>query len=579
MNRAIDRRDVTSTLDQIASFIDFRGDGRHKVQAFTNAARIIDNLAEPLDQALADGSLAATKGIGPATLRVIRELVDTGHSSLLEDLREQIPPGLVEMMAIGGLGTAKIKQIHQALGVETISDLEVVAQDGRLAALPGFGPRTAENVLRGIAYLRRSSDFRLLHHAIDEAETLRNSLARVSGVVSAHIVGDTRRMNETVATLSVVVAADLAPAELFERFAEIPGVHEYSGQDERLAVLKFSGGSSAQIIVTTPVNLGTVLVEATGSSAHLAELARHAAERDYSLKGAALWRGSSFVATPSEESFYHELGLSWIPPELREGMGEIAAAAQDWLPRLVSPSDVLGVLHCHTSSSDGTSGLEDLARQAAGMGMKYLGITDHSESAAYAGGLAPEHLAAQASEIDDLNSRFSDIRLLKGVEADILPDGSIDYDDETLSDLDFVIASVHSRFHMSRHEMTARILKAMDNPFVNIIGHPTGRILQGRRGYDLDLDELAAKAAAVGIALEINADPHRMDLDWRQVRRARKAGSLISIGADAHNVAGLGNARLGLAMARKGWLEAGDVVNTMGPEEFLAWCHARRPSR
>jgi len=577
VTRSIDKRDVASTLHQIASFMEFRGDGHYRTQAFNNAARAIASLNEPIEQALADGSLERTRGIGSGTLKVIRELMDTGHSSLLEDLREQVPPGLVEMMSIGGLGVAKIKRIHDELGVDNISDLEAAARDGRLAALPRFGSRTADNILRGIGYLRKSSSLRLLHHALEEAETLRESLCRVPGVVAAHIAGEARRRLEAVRTITVVVSAKIPSAELFERLAEVPGVQEFSGQDERMVVLKFSGGATAEIIVTPPANLGAVLVEATGSAAHLQDLADRASKMGYRLKGAALWRGSTFVATPDEDTFYRELGLPWIPPELREGVGEVAAAEADGLPNLIVERDLLGILHCHTSSSDGTSGIAELAQAAQHLGKKYLGITDHSESAAYAGGLRPDHLTAQAREIDRLNQRLSDMKVLKGIEADILPDGSIDYSDQVLAGLDFVIASVHSRFHMSRDQMTHRILAAMKNPYVNIIGHPTGRILQGRRGYEVDLEAIAAEAASQGIALEINADPHRMDLDWRMVRTASAAGAAISIGADAHNVAGLANAGLGLAMARKGWLEAGQVVNTMDVADFLGWAQARRP--
>jgi DNA polymerase (family 10) len=326
-----------------------------------------------------------------------------------------------------------------------------------------------------------------------------------------------------------VLVAESSPAELFRRLSQLPGVHEYAGQDERRLTLRFAGGASAQIVATTPVNAGAVLVQATGSAGHLRELAAYAGARGFGLNGAALWRGSQFVPTADENAFYHALGLSFIPPELREGTGELAAAERQQLPRLVEAKDIRGFLHCHTSYSDGSNTVEELALACRAAGYDYLGVTDHSQAAAYAGGLRPEDLARQGDEIDEVNSRLTGFKVLKGVEADILQDGRIDYDEQVLERLDFVIASVHSRFNMGQREMTARMLAAMDNPHLTIIGHPTGRLLLSRDPYPIDLDAVIEKAAATGVALEINADPHRLDLDWRVVRQARDKGVAISI--------------------------------------------------
>jgi DNA polymerase (family 10) len=379
-----------------------------------------------------------------------------------------------------------------------------------------------------------------------------------------------------VRDLVLVIVADVPPGELFRRLSQLPGVHEFAGQDDRRLTLRFAGGASAQIVVTTPVNTGAVLAQATGSEAHLRELAAHAASRDLSLTGAALWRGSAFVPTPDEASFYAALGLDFIPPELREGQGEIEAAAARALPTLLERGDLRGVLHCHTRYSDGSNTVEELALASRAAGYEYVGITDHSQAAAYAGGLRSDDLARQADEIDAVNARLEGIRVLKGVEADILQDGRIDFDEAVLARLDFVIASVHSRFNMGEREMTARMLAAMDNPHLTIIGHPTGRLLLSRDPYGLDLDAVIEKAVATGVALEINADPHRLDLDWRVVRRARAAGAAISIGADAHNAAGIAHVEYGVGIARKGWLGPGDVLNALPVEGFLAHAGRRR---
>jgi DNA polymerase (family X) len=415
-----------------------------------------------------------------------------------------------------------------------------------------------------------------LHHAADEAEGLRAALARMPGVLQAFVAGDVRRRLEIVRDLVLVIVADVSPGELFKRLNQLPGVHEYAGQDDRRLTLRFAGGASAQIIVTTPVNTGAVLAQATGSEAHLRQLAAHAATRDLTLTGAALWRGSAFVPTPDERAFYQALGLDLVPPELREGYGEIDAAAGHRLPRLIERSDLHGFLHCHTRYSDGSNTVEELALAAREAGYAWIGITDHSQAAAYAGGLKPGDLARQSDEIDTVNATIDGIRVLKGIEADILQDGRIDYDDATLERLDFVIGSIHSRFNLGEAEMTARMLAAMDNPHLTIIGHPTGRLLLQRDPYAIDLDAVIDKAAATGVALEINADPHRLDLDWRMLRGARDAGAMISIGADAHNLAGIANVEYGAGIARKGGLGPDDILNTRPVDEFVAFARRRR---
>jgi DNA polymerase (family 10) len=572
----MDKKAVAQVLEQIAAFLELKSENPFRIRAFRTAARAIVGFPGDLRQSLDDGSLASAKGVGPATLQIVTELVGTGRASMLEELREQIPPGLVEMLEISGLGVAKIRQIHEVLGIDSLPELEAAAHDGRLAKLPRFGPRTSENILKAIAFLRKATAFRLSHHAAEEAEGLRSALERLPGVTSAIVAGDLRRRTEVVRDLIIVLVAEASPADLFKRLNQLPGIQEYAGQDERRLTLRFAGGSSAQIIATTPVNTGAVLVQATGSEGHLRELSAHALAKGFALSGAALWRGSEFVPTPDEQRFYEALGLGFIPPELREGTGEVAAAERRELPRLLDRAEVRGFLHCHTSYSDGSNTVEELARACQAAGFEYLGVTDHSQAAAYAGGLSPDDLARQAAEIDEVNGRLRGFRVLKGIEADILQDGRVDYDVSVLERLDFVIASVHSRFNMGEKEMTARMLAAMDNPYLTIIGHPTGRLLLSRDPYPIDLDAVMDKAAATGVALEINADPHRLDLDWRVLRRARDRGVAISIGADAHSIAGIGYVDYGVAMARKGWLGPGDILNARPVEQFVANARRRR---
>jgi DNA polymerase (family 10) len=572
----MDKKAVGQVLEQIAAFLELKNENTFRVRAFRTAARAVAGFPGDLREGMESGALASTKGVGPATLQIVSEIVSTGRASILEELREQIPPGLVEMLAISGLGVAKIRQIHEVLDIDSLPELEAAAIDGRLARLPRFGQKTSENILRGIAFLRQASGFRLSHHAADEAEGLRAALERLPGVTTVVVAGDVRRRVELVKDLVLVLVADTSPADVFRRLSQLPGVHEFAGQDERRVTLRFAGGSSAQIVVTPGVNAGAVLVQATGSETHLRQLAEHAAAKGFAFNGAALWHGSEFVPTRDEATLYERLGLTLIPPELREGNGEIDAAARGTLPRLLERADMRGFLHCHTTYSDGSNTVSELADACRAAGYEYVGITDHSQAAAYAGGLKADDLTRQADEIDEANGRLEGIRVLKGVEADILQDGRIDFDDAILARLDFVIASIHSRFNMNEREMTARMLAAMDNPHLTIIGHPTGRLLLSRDPYGLDLDAVIEKAAATGVALEVNADPHRLDLDWQSVARARKRGAAISIGADAHSVAGISNVDYGVAMARKGWLSREDVVNAQPLDSFLARVARRR---
>lgn len=568
----MDRTGVSRSLEQIAAYLDFKGENPFRVRAFTAAARSILGVPGDLETGIADGSLARTKGIGPAILQIVTELVTTGRAGILEQLRDEIPAGLVDMLGIPGLGVAKIRQIQETLGIETLPDLEDAARDGRLAALPRFGARTAEKVLKGIAFLRQASQWRLSHHARHEAEAFREAFARLPHILSAHTAGEVRRRCEVVRELVTVLVADVPPEDVFRQLSTLSGVNEIAGDDERRVTLRFAGGSSVQVVVTPPQNFGAVLVQATGSEAHLAALAAHAARKGFNLAGAALWEGSRFVATPTEVALYSALDLEWIPPELRELGDEVVRA----VPPLVERADLRGFLHCHTSASDGSNSVEQIAKACQAAGYQYAGITDHSRAAAYAGGLSVDGVRRQWDEIDAVNGTLSGFRVLKGIESDILVDGALDYPDDVLAGFDFIIGSIHSRFNLSRDDMTERVCRAMDSPYLTIIGHPTGRLLLSRDAYSIDLDRVLAQAAATGVAMEINADPHRLDLDWRVLATARERGVMISIGADAHNIAGLDNVEYGVGIARKGGLGPSAVLNCRDVTGFVAFARARR---
>lgn len=572
----MDRHAAAHVLEQIAAHLELKGDNEFRIRAFRNAAHAVEGFSGDFEAAVRSGAIADAEGLGPATLEVVRELVETSRSSYLEQLKRDIPPGLVEMLRISGLGVAKVRAIHEQLGITTVAELEEAARDGRLAALPRFGQKTAARILRGVAYLRRTGEFHLLHHALRQAEQLRQSIAGLPGVNAVEVAGSVRRRCELVRDIDIAVSGTTAPQDVAERLSRFSGVRDVVGHGDAAFTLHFDDGITTDVYVAEPAMFGHLLARATGNAAHLEQLVGVAAARGFELDRHGLRRDGEPVPCPDEAGLYRALGLAWVPPELREGRGEVAQAASNRLPRLVERADLRGFVHCHTRYSDGANTVAELAAACAEAGYQYVGITDHSEASSYAGGLSEEVIARQHAEIDEFNRRSSGIRVLKGIEADILADGTLDYTPEFLRRFDFVIGSVHTRLDMDEKEMTARVVRAMDHPHLAILGHPTGRLLLDREPYPIDMHAVIARAAERGVAIEINADPHRLDLDWRLCGEARAAGVPIPIGADAHSIAGLANVDLGVAMARKAGLTSEDVLNARDSDGFLAHAEARR---
>src|SRR3989442_1209068 len=536
---SMDKQAIRQVLEQIAALLELKGENPFRVRAFQNAGRAIAGFPGDVAAAAASGELAAVPGIGRATLEIVRELAATGRSSALEDLREQVPPGLVDMLRVPGLGVAKVRQIHDRLRVTSLPELEAAAADGRLAELPRFGAKTAENVRKGIAFLRRSTGLRLFHQAADELEGVRQAIASLEGVRRVELAGGVRRRCELIRELTLVAVHgnDGSRDALVQRLGRAPGVTELEARGGTIT-LRFAAGSVVEVHLAAPQDFGLAWVRATGSAEHVAQLEARAA-----TCGVPLDAASGFS---DEASLYRALSLAWIPPELREGAGEFDAAAAGKLPALLEPTDLQGLVHCHTNYSDGTVTVAEWAAACRAAGYRWGGITDHSPSAAYAGGLAPDDIARQHAEIDAANAGGGGgdgFRVLKGAEADILADGTLDYGPVTLDRFDFVIGSIHSRPGMTETEKTGRVLPPIDDPHLTILGHPTGRLLLQRDPYPLDLERVLAKAAQRGIAIEANADSHRLDLDWRMLRHARQLGVTAAIGAGARPPAGLAHAR------------------------------------
>jgi DNA polymerase (family X) len=576
----MDPRSVGHALAQIADFLELKGENRFKSAAYRNAARaVLAVQTDDLAPALASGELAELKGIGPATLSTIRELVESGASRYLEQLRSEIPEGLLEMLRVPGLGTAKIQKIHEALGVSSLVELEAAARDGRLAKLPRFGPGTAAKILKGIDYLRENAAYMLYPRALAESELVLAAVRAHPGVETAMLAGSLRRRNEIVRDIDVVASCSESPEQVAAELARAPGVREAEMKGSGAVTIQFVDGTVLDLHCVRPEHFAMALWRATGSGAHEREMVERAGLRELSIAGDELRDASDArMPIPDERALYDALGLAYIEPELREARGEIAAANARKLPALIEESDIRGVLHCHSDYSDGKATIAEMAEAARALGWSYLGITDHSQSAFYAGGLKPEAVLAQHEEIDRLNSSNPGVLVLKGVEADILADGQIDYDPELLDRFDYVIASVHSRFSMDRETMTRRVLRALDDPHVTILGHPTGRLLLSRDAYAIDIGAVLAKAGEKGVAVEINADPHRLDLDWRHLQLAKSLGCSFEIGPDAHSTRGLANMSFGVGVARKGWLEASDVINTLSVDRIRQRLRIRRES-
>ena len=446
----MDKKDVSHLLEQIASFLELKGENPFRIRAYHTAARAVSQFQGDIAQGVATGALAEVAGIGPATLDIISEALHTGRTKVLDELRTEVPPGLVEMMKVSGLGVAKIRQIHDTLGITSPAELEQAAADGRLAKLPRFGPKTAEKILKGLQFLKEVNEYKLYHHARDEADNLARALSELPGVTHVEVAGSVRRRRELIRDLDFVVVVDGPGNRLADRLGNLVGVTEFAGLAPGVFTLRFTSDTVADVYTSSPGRVGFELVRATGSHEHVSALASRARGLGYTWTDGGLARDEAVLPCPTEHALYELLEMAFIPPELREGGDEIDAAIEGRLPALVEHKDVRGFVHCHSNYSDGTSTVLDWAKAASQAGYEYLGITDHSAAAMYAGGLFADAVSRQHEEIDEVNASVGDVTILKGVEADILEDGELDYDPDTRATFDIIIASVHNRVDQNK---------------------------------------------------------------------------------------------------------------------------------
>lgn len=553
---------IARKFHELADLLEIQGANPFRVRAYRNAASIVEGSSRPLEDRVAEGEdLSAIKGIGEDLAGQIKELVETGDLSQLQTMQKDVPEQLSELMRLDQLGPKRTRAIHDALGVSSLKELKEAAEAGKLRELSGFGAKTEKKILEEVDKLSDREHRTRLGEAEQVAAPLVAYLDELDEVSQIEVAGSYRRRKETVGDLDILVAsANSAP--VMERFTRHPEVAEVVSQGKTRATVYLKSGLQVDLRVVKAASFGAALHYFTGSKAHNVAIRKMALENKLKINEYGVYRGRKRVAGKTETEVFEQVGLPWIPPELRENKGEIEAAREDRLPDLVEEKDIRGDLYMHTSATDGRNSLREMAEEAKRLGYDYIAITDHSKRLTMANGLDAKRLRQQMAAIDKLNDELDGIRVLKGIEVDILEDGKLDLPDEVLDELDIMVGSIHSKFELSKKKQTERVLRAMDNPRFNILGHPTGRLINEREAYQIDLEAVIEAAAERGCCLELNAQPSRLDLAGRYAGMLREAGVLGAVSTDAHATDHLGFMHLGMAQARRGWMEKKHLINT-----------------
>jgi len=564
--------EIARAFDLIGDLLELKGDNPFRIRAYRRAARNLEALTEDLETLAAQGRLDEIPGIGPDLAGKIGEYLETGRMEALESLRREMPAGLADLMGVPGVGPKTAKLLHDRLKVTDLGQLETLARAGKLRGLPGIQAKTEQNLLKGIALVRRGQARMPLGRALPLAEEIAHALARVRGVKRVEPAGSVRRRKETVGDLDILVTST-DPARVMDAFARLPQVADVLERGPTKASVRHREGIQVDLRVVEPATFGAALQYFTGSKEHNIRIREMAVKKRLKISEYGVFRepGGKRIAGATEEEVYAAVGLPWIPPELREDSGEIEAAQSRRLPTLVELDDIRGDLHCHTNATDGHHTVEALVAAARKRGYAYVLVSDHSRSTRIAGGLTADEALAHVERIRAIGRKQRGITVLAGSECDILPDGSLDYPDDVLARMDLVVAAVHSRFKQPRAEMTRRICRALENPYVNILAHPTGRLMGQREPYDVDLEAVFAAARRHGKALEINCYPERLDLNDVHARRARELGVLLAINTDTHALDQLDTMRLGVATARRAWVGPAEVINTWSVDKLRAW--------
>lgn len=555
-------REIADRFDRVAVLLELEGANPFRVRAYQNAAQTIANLPRSLSELAGqkDG-LTGLPGIGADLAEKIRELASTGQLKFLSDLEAKIPPVQLEMLKLPGLGPKRVRQLAASLRPASLDALKAAAQAGKVRALAGFGPKLEEQIISAIAHREANPERMLWAEAEPAVEALLVYLRATPGVEAAVAAGSFRRRKETVGDVDILLTSRAAGKPL-DFFGPYPDIAQIQAEGPTRATVILRSGLQVDVRAVPADSYGAALHYFTGSQAHNVAVRKLAQKNGYKLNEYGLFKGSRRVAGKTEEEIFRRLGLAYIEPELREAGDELARAAQGPLPSLVSLPDLRGDLHCHTDESDGAAGLLDMAEAARSLGYAYLGITDHSQHVTVAHGLDAKRLLKQLDAIDAANARLKNFTLLKGLEVDILEDGRLDLPDDVLAHLDYTVGSIHYKFNLAAVKQTERILRAMDNPYFTILGHPTGRLLNARPPYPLELERVIAGARERGCFLELNSHPQRLDATDVACHTAKEAGVRVAISSDAHSPVGLRSLRFGVNQARRGWLEPQDVLNT-----------------
>lgn len=562
--------DIAAAFEEIADILDVEGANPFRIRAYRNAARVVNGLAEEAAVMVARGDdLAELPGIGKDLAEKIGDLARTGSTPLLDKLRRETPPPLLELLRLPGLDPKRVKTLHDELDIANLPQLHRAIKDGRLRTLPGFGEKLEKQILLGLAQQAAAPTRTKLAIAAQYAEPLAAYLRSLPGVQHVVIAGSYRRSRETVGDLDLVAAAPL-PEPIVKSFTAYPEVARVLASGPTRGTVVLRSGIQVDIRVVPPESLGAALVYFTGSKTHNIAIRRIAQAHGLKINEYGVFRGGRRLSGETEESVYRSIGLPLVPPELREDNGEIEAAGAGRLPHLVELADIRGDLHIHTTATDGHNSIADMTQAAKALGFRYIAVTEHSRHLTVAHGLDAARLKQQIGQIERLNSTSPDIRILKGIEVDILEDGRLDLPDSILAKLDLVIGAVHSSFHLSRARQTDRILRGLDNPYITMLAHPSGRLIGQREPYDIDMLKILGKLKAQGRFIELNAHPDRLDLTDTQCRAAKDAGVLVCINTDAHSTNDFRNMRFGVGQARRGWLEKDDVLNTRLLPDLLA---------
>jgi len=577
VRQVLDNKGVSAVLQEVALLLELKGENPFKVKAYSNAARTIEILEETLEGRVREGRLKEMKGIGEALSQHIAELVTTGRLQLYEDLKNSVPPGHLEMLRIPGLGPKKIKALYDKLDVKTVGELEYACLENRLLDLQGFGQKSQEKILQGIQQVKKYQGRYLYGEVIKPAQEILKKILSHPKVVRGNLAGSLRRKMEVVKNINLVLSTH-RPQEVLTAFSKLPEVEGVRFKNNVSGRYLLFSGVEVDLRTAPDQIFSNSLFYFTGSLAHWNAMFERAKVMGLRLSEEGLHQNGKLISPKEEGEIFNALGLDFIPPELRENQGEIEASEMHQLPRLIEEHDIKGIFHVHSFYSDGTNSLRSIAQASKKMGFSYIGLSDHSQSAHYAGGLTLEKLKKQWKEIDLLNQEMEGLHIFKGIESDILPDGSLDYEEAILKKFDFVIASVHSHFHMSREEMTQRVMNAIRNPYTTILAHPTGRLLLAREPYAMDMMRIIDEASRSGVAIELNTHPFRLDMDWRWCKYAKEKGVKIAMNPDAHDEEGLKDTYYGVGIGRKGWLEPGDILNAMDFQEMKTFLEERKPS-